>query len=120
MISIIEIIAFIIISIGCFTMFSAAIGLYRFPDICMRLHANSKVNTGGAITIIFGLIILNGINMITAKLFVIIVLILILTPVVSHAIAKSTHIHQTKKIISVEIEKEKRRSFFSKKGWKKT
>lgn len=110
---IIEIIAFIIIFFGCFVMFSAALGLYRFPDICMRLHASSKVNTGGAITIFLGLILLNGINMISAKIGLILLLILILTPIVSHAIAKSTHIHRTEDIISVEITKERRRSCFT-------
>lgn len=111
--SIIEVTAFIIIYIGCFIMFSAALGLYRFPDIYMRIHACSKVNSGGAITIFFGLILLNGINMISAKIGIIFVLILILTTIVSHAIAKSTHIHRTEEIISVEISKGKRLNYFS-------
>jgi multicomponent Na+:H+ antiporter subunit G len=110
---VINIIALIIIYSGCFVLFSAALGLYRFPDIFMRLHACSKVNTGGAITIVFGLILLNGINMISAKLGLVLLLILILTPIISHAIAKSTHIHHTDDFISVKIEKAKRRSFLT-------
>jgi|GEM_PF-494652 len=111
--SVVDIIALIIIYIGCFILFSAALGLYRFPDIYMRLHASSKVNTGGAITIIFGLILLNGINMTSVKVGMVLLLILILTPITSHAIAKSTHIHETGEIISVNISKQKRHSFFS-------
>jgi len=120
MIGIVDIVGYVIISIGCFIMFSAALGLYRFPDIFMRLHASAKVNTGGAITIFFGLIVLNGINMTTAKLCILLVFILILTPVVSHAIARSTQIHHSEDIISVEISKEQQCGIFSTKRRGKT
>lgn len=112
MITIIEIIAYSVIATGCFIMFSAGLGLYRFPDIFMRLHANSKVNTGGAITIFSGLMILNGINMVTLKIFFIVIFLLILNPVISHALAQSAYIHQTKDIISVRLVKKQNRSYF--------
>jgi multicomponent Na+:H+ antiporter subunit G len=112
MITIIEIIAYSVIATGCFTMFSAAWGLFRFPDLFMRLHANSKVNTGGAITIFSGIMILNGVNMVTLKIFFILIFLLILNPVISHALAQSAYIHQTKDIISVKLVKKQNRNYF--------
>lgn len=114
MITIIEIIAYVVISIGCLIIFSAALGLYRFPDIFMRLHANSKVNTGGAITIFCGLMILNGINMVTLKIFCILIFLLVLNPVISHALAQSAYIHQTKDVISVKLVKNQNYNFYKK------
>jgi len=89
---ILEYISFFIMSIGCIVMLFAALGLYRFPDIYMRLHSSSKVNTGGAMTILLGLILRSGINTLSVKILILIILIFILTPVLSHAIARSAHL----------------------------
>ena len=88
----IEIISYIIISIGCIIMAIASLGLYRFPDVYMRLHASAKINTGGAMNILFGLMLRFGFQLATIKYFVLLLLIFVLTPVVSHAIARSAHI----------------------------
>jgi len=89
---ILEFISFFMMSIGCIIMLFAALGLYRFPDIYMRLHSSTKVNTGGAMTILLGLILRSGISTLSAKILVLIILIFILTPVISHAIARSAHL----------------------------
>lgn len=90
--TIIEILSIIILSLGCFMMFSAALGLYRFPDIYMKLQSTTKVNTGGAIVILIGLILKCGISAFSARIFIIMILIIILTPTISHAIARSAHL----------------------------
>ena len=89
---ILEFLSFFMMSVGCIIMLFAALGLYRFPDIYMRLHSSTKVNTGGAMTILLGLILRSGISTLSAKILVLILLIFILTPVVSHAIARSAHL----------------------------
>ena len=88
----VEIISNIFISLGCFIMAISALGLYRFPDVYMRLHASAKINTGGAMNILFGLMLRFGFQLETIKFFVLLLLIFVLTPVVSHAIARSAHI----------------------------
>ncbi len=88
----VNIISFILISAGCGVMAIAALGLYRFPDVYMRLHSSTKINTGGAMSIFIGLMLRTGLHLSTVKIFVLMILIFILTPVVSHAIARSVHL----------------------------
>lgn len=114
---IIEIISYSFISIGCIIMAVASLGLYRFPDIYMRLHASAKINTGGAMNILFGLMLQFGFKLVTIKYFVLLLLIFILTPVVSHAIARSAHIRgKTELIPFLTHQKEK---FTFKNPWRK-
>jgi multicomponent Na+:H+ antiporter subunit G len=105
---ILEILSLLLISAGCVVMLSAALGLYRFPDIYMRLHSSTKVNTGGAMTILFGLILRSGINALSAKIVIIIILILILTPAISHAIARSAHLQGEAPIVPFETHPKKK------------
>ena len=92
MMSITHILSLIFISLGCGVMAIAALGLYRFPDVYMRLHASTKINTGGAMSIFVGLMLRTGLDLLVVKIFVLMILVFILTPVVSHAIARSAHL----------------------------
>ncbi|MCG8379918.1 MAG: monovalent cation/H(+) antiporter subunit G [Proteobacteria bacterium] len=65
------------------------IGVYRMPDFFTRLHAASIVDTLGTIFIIFGLLLYSGINLVSAKLILIMLFVLITTPAAAHALAKS-------------------------------
>ena len=113
----VEIISYIFISIGCIIMAIASLGLYRFPDVYMRLHASAKINTGGAMNILFGLMLRFGFQFITIKFFVLLILIFILTPAVSHAIARSAHIQgETDLVPFLTHSKEK---FTFKNPWRK-
>jgi len=87
-----ELFSLFLMSLGSIVMLFAALGLYRFPDIYMRLHSSTKVNTGGAMTILLGLVLRSGISALSLKILVLILLIFILTPVISHAIARSAHL----------------------------
>lgn len=91
---ILEIISIILLSLGCVMMFSGVLGLYRFPDIYMRLQSTTKVSTGGAITILIGMILKCGISALTGRIFIIMMLIIVLTPIISHAIARSAHLQK--------------------------
>ncbi|KYK20337.1 hypothetical protein AYK25_09005 [Thermoplasmatales archaeon SM1-50] len=105
---ILELLSLIVISAGCLVILSAALGLYRFPDIYMRLHSSTKVNTGGAMTILLGIILRIGLSALSARIFIIIILIFILTPVVSHAIARSAHLQKKTPILSFETHPKKK------------
>jgi len=106
-----ELLSLIFVSAGCIVMLSAALGLYRFPDIYMRLHSSTKVNTGGAMTILVGIILRSGISALSTKIFIIITLIFILTPVISHAIARSAHLQRKTPIVSFEIHPKKKYTY---------
>ncbi len=88
---IIDIISLLLISLGCVMMFTAALGLLRFSDIYMRIHASGKAGTGGTIAILTGIIIHKGLSEVSAKILLIMVFILFTGPILSHAIARAAH-----------------------------
>jgi multicomponent Na+:H+ antiporter subunit G len=114
---IVEIISYIFISIGCIIMAIASLGLFRFPDVYMRLHSSTKIITGGAMNVLFGLMLRFGFQLITIKFFVLLLLIFILTPVVSHAIARSAHIQGKTDLIPFLTHSKEKFSF--KNPWRK-
>jgi len=78
---------------GCVFIITGAIGLIRMPDLYTRLHAASVTDTGGAIFIVFGLMLqaffvfdnpMAGIKVVLVLFFT-----LITAPTASHALAKT-------------------------------
>ena len=61
--------------------------MVRFVDFYIRLHILSKAVTGGAISILLGIIFLKGFTFFSLKLALIILLLIITNPATSHAIA---------------------------------
>lgn len=51
-----DIIAIIMILIGCFFFLTSVIGLLRFPDMFTRMHATGKCDTLAVLMIMAGLI----------------------------------------------------------------
>jgi len=74
-------------------MFTAALGVFRFTDIYMRLHASGKAGTGGMIAILTGVLLRIGLNQISGKIFLIMVFILFTGPITAHAIGRAAHVH---------------------------
>jgi multicomponent Na+:H+ antiporter subunit G len=66
------------------------IGIIRLPDMFARLHGASVTDTLGAGFIIIGLILQSGFTLVTAKLIIIMGLILLTSPVATHALAQAT------------------------------
>ena len=64
-------------------------GIIRMPNLFARLHAASVTDTLGAGFIIFGLVLQAGFTLVTAKLIIIMGLILLTSPVATHALAQA-------------------------------
>ncbi|MBM7556646.1 monovalent cation/H(+) antiporter subunit G [Halanaerobacter jeridensis] len=79
--------AYFLIINGTFFFLITGIGMIRFTDFYIRLHILSKAVTGGAISILLGIIFLTGFSFFSLKLLVIILLLIITNPATSHAIA---------------------------------
>lgn len=75
--------------LGGVLMLIGVIGLYRFPDLFSRLHVTSVVDSLGIISILIGLIFISGINLVSIKLFLILVFFIITAPVTTHALAQA-------------------------------
>ena len=65
------------------------IGLIRMPDMFTRLHGASVTETLGAGFIIVGLVLQSGFTLVAAKLIIIMGLILLTSPVATHALAQA-------------------------------
>jgi multicomponent Na+:H+ antiporter subunit G len=74
---------------GVFFLTVSAIGLIRLPDFYARTHAVGKAETLGAILILIGLAIFNGLELSTVKLLFIAFFALIANPTATHAISRA-------------------------------
>lgn len=68
---------------------TGAIGLFRFPDFFTRVHAASVTDSFAAILIVAGLMLHTNFDINTAKLFFILIFLLLTSPTASQALAKS-------------------------------
>jgi multicomponent Na+:H+ antiporter subunit G len=61
----------------------------RFPDFYTRLHPAGKADTFGATLILLGLVVHQGLSLLSVKLLLIEVFILIANPAAAHAIGRA-------------------------------
>lgn len=84
-----EIASNIIIILGiCFMLFGV-IGIFKFNNFYSRVLVTAKIDTVGAITLIIGIALRHGASYFTLKLVLLVVVMLILNPLVSHMLARS-------------------------------
>jgi multicomponent Na+:H+ antiporter subunit G len=91
LITVINVISAVFIISGLFFIVVGTIGLLRLPDFYSRMHATGKCDTLGVGLTITGLIIYNGFNFISVKLFFLVVFIFVANPVATHAIARAAY-----------------------------
>jgi len=89
-------IAYLFIFIGLFFIFFGTLGIIRFPDIYTRLQTSSKCDSAGAVALLVGLILREGLNFFSLRILIILVFLLLTNPVASHAIARSAAIRGIK------------------------
>ncbi|WP_424947727.1 monovalent cation/H(+) antiporter subunit G [Candidatus Spongiihabitans sp.] len=85
----IEIIGATVLLVGVGIVLIGAVGLLRFPDFYCRLHSAGVIDTLGSGMTLFGLLLLAGSLIIASKILMVGILIFFLSPVVTHALAKS-------------------------------
>lgn len=85
-------IEYILLLLGTILMISGSLGVLRFPDVYTRLHASTKCDTGGAMSILFALALVSDVHiLIKVKFLVLAFLIAMINPMVAHAIARGAH-----------------------------
>ncbi len=87
----IEIIGYILISIGILFDIFGCIGLVRFPDVYNRLQAATKCVTLGTIMLLIGVAIASGHGAMAAKAVICAVFIILTSPTAAHAVAKGAY-----------------------------
>ena len=86
-----EIIGNIFIVMGVVVMLFGVVGVFRFKDFYHRLLVSAKVDTVSMITLFLGLSIRHGFSFFSAKLFLIVFIVLILNPMVAHVMVRSAY-----------------------------
>lgn len=74
---------------GAFFVVVAGVGLIRMPDVFTRMHAAGIADTAGAGLILVGLALVSGLTLVSAKLLIILAIILFTSPVSTHALAQA-------------------------------
>ena len=87
----IDIIGYILITVGVLFDIFGCIGLVRFPDVYNRLQAATKCVTLGTVVLLIGVALVSGSGAMSAKAIVCAVFILITSPTAAHAIAKGAY-----------------------------
>ena len=87
-----NIFSYIIMGAGVLFMLFGVIGLFRFKNFYLRAQVVSKIDTVGMPTLIFGLALRHGLSFFTGKLLLIVIIMLILNPLVTHILVRSAHI----------------------------
>jgi len=67
------------------------LGIYRFKNFYPRTLVASKIDTVGSLTLMFGVIIKNGITFFSMKVLLILVIMIVINPLNTHSIARSAY-----------------------------
>ncbi len=84
-----DILSFILISIGGFFCIIGAVGVYRLPDIFSRMHAAGVIDTGGVFFIITGLILQSGFTLISLRLVLLGCFIFFISPPLTYMFVRT-------------------------------
>lgn len=86
-----NIISTIFIIAGLFFVLVGTIGLLRFPDFYTRMHATGKCDTLGEGLMLVGLMVYQGLDLISVKMLFLVIFIFVANPVATHAIARRAY-----------------------------
>jgi multicomponent Na+:H+ antiporter subunit G len=75
--------------LGVLVSITGAIGCIRFPDLYTKLHALSVSDSLGVPISLAGLVLINGFNFISMKIFFIIVILLFMNPFSTHSLIRA-------------------------------
>jgi multicomponent Na+:H+ antiporter subunit G len=82
----------VLIAIGVAFVFIGTLGIVRFHDIYSRLQASGVSDNAGLGLILVGLILRSGWNRYDAILLLLLVVLLITNPIVTHSVARSAFV----------------------------
>ena len=84
-----EILSIIFIAAGLFFLIIAAIGVIRLPDVFRRSHAVSLTDSLGAFLMLVGIALHEGLGTNMLKILVVLALLYIINPVITHATVRA-------------------------------
>jgi multicomponent Na+:H+ antiporter subunit G len=88
-VSALDLVAAALVVAGVVWLAVGGIGIVRFPDFYTRLHPAGKADTFGATLLILGLVVHQGLSLLSLKLLLIEAFILLANPAAAHAIGRA-------------------------------
>ncbi|MCS6926833.1 MAG: monovalent cation/H(+) antiporter subunit G [Candidatus Binatia bacterium] len=85
----------ILIAVGAFFMFVAALGIVRMPDLFLRMSATSKAATLGAASILLATAVYFNDLGIASRALATIVFLLLTTPIAAHILGRAAYLTGT-------------------------
>lgn len=85
------ILATVLIIIGLLFLVVGAIGMLRLPDVFSRAHALSLTDSLGAVFVLAGLAVYEGFTINFLRIVVVLLLIYLMNPVISHATLRAAY-----------------------------
>ena len=86
------------ITIGVVALLIGSIGLIRLPDVFCRIHAVGMIDTAGASFIILGMVIYEGLTLVTVKLLFVGIFLFFTSPIATHAVAQVAYMMGVKPV----------------------
>lgn len=86
-----QIIISVLLIAGGFFAAIAGIGLLRFPDVLMRMHASTKAGTLGVGLVVVGVAIFFADDLVTTKAGLIVWFVLLTAPVAAHLVGRAAY-----------------------------
>ena len=80
-----------LLSTGGFFILIAGIGLFRMPDIYLRMHAATKAGTLGVGLVLIALAVHSGDVDVTIRVILTILFLIVTAPVAAHMIGRAAH-----------------------------
>ncbi|MBX2868484.1 MAG: monovalent cation/H(+) antiporter subunit G [Acidiferrobacterales bacterium] len=87
----VDLVSWLFLSMGMFLGLTGAYGILKFPDFYTRVHAASISDTLCTACFVIGLALQSGFNLVTAKLFMILILLWLTGPAASHALVRAAN-----------------------------
>ena len=81
----------IIIIFGIVFMLFGVIGIFKFENFYARILITAKIDTVGALTVIIGVALREGVGFFSLKLFLLMCTLLILNPLSTHIVARCAY-----------------------------
>ncbi|MDX1509227.1 MAG: monovalent cation/H(+) antiporter subunit G [Woeseiaceae bacterium] len=87
MAALLDILSWILLTLGGFCILVGGIGALRLPDLFTRMHAASVTDSIGAILVLTGVMLQAGLSLAAIKLAAILLFLLLTSPTASNALA---------------------------------
>ena len=105
---VIDIISWLLMTIGGIFVFIGGLGALRMPDLYTRMHAASVTDSIAPILIIGGIILQAGLSLASIKLVAILLFLLLTGPTASNALASAALLAGKKPGHALPLDEEKR------------